>query len=94
MRVDDLCAAFGASGAAMGRRCARWSDRSPAPGLADTMEIRLKTPGQRAEERRREKLAEMQRQIDEGTLTIRKMTAKERAEYPPQPRPKRRRRPY
>jgi hypothetical protein len=50
----------------------------------------MKTTRQRAEERRRDRLAEMQRQIDDGTLTIRQMTAKERAEHPPQPRPKRR----
>jgi hypothetical protein len=49
----------------------------------------MKTTRQRAEERRRDRLAEMQRQIDDGTLTIRQMTAKERAEHPPQPRPKR-----
>jgi hypothetical protein len=54
----------------------------------------MKTTRQRAKARRRDKLAEMQRQVDDGTLTIRKMTAKERAEYPPQPPPKRRRRPY
>ena len=44
---------------------------------------------QRAVKRRRDKLADVQRQINDGTLTIRQMTAKERAEHPPQPRPKR-----
>jgi hypothetical protein len=49
----------------------------------------MKTARERAEERRRDRLAEIQRQIDDGTLTIRQMTAKERAEHPAQPRPKR-----
>ena len=35
---------------------------------------------ERAEERRQAKLADMQQQIDDGTLTVRKMTAKERAD--------------
>jgi hypothetical protein len=49
----------------------------------------MKTHGQRAEERRQEKLAAMQKQIDAGTLKVRSMTAEERAEYPPKPRPER-----
>jgi hypothetical protein len=49
----------------------------------------MKTARERAEERRRDRLAEIQRQIDDGTLTIRQMTAQERAEHPAQPRPKR-----
>jgi hypothetical protein len=40
----------------------------------------------RADEARQEKLAEMKQQIEDGTLKIRKMTAKERAAYPPRPR--------
>jgi len=40
----------------------------------------------KAEEKRREKLAMMRKQVKEGTLTIRKMTAKERAAHPPRPR--------
>ena len=40
----------------------------------------MKTHGQRAEERRQEKLAAMQKQIDAGTLKVRSMTAEERAE--------------
>jgi hypothetical protein len=51
----------------------------------------MTTQQQRAEERRQQKLAEMQRQIDDGTLIVRKMTARERAEHPPRPRPERRR---
>jgi hypothetical protein len=47
---------------------------------------RVKTTRQRAEERRQAKLAAVQEQIDAGTLTIRRMTVKERAEHPPRPR--------
>lgn len=50
------------------------------------------TQRQRSERRRQEKLVAMQEQIDDGTLTVRKMTAKERAENPPRPRKERRRR--
>jgi hypothetical protein len=49
----------------------------------------MKTPGQRAEERRQEKLALVQEQIEAGTLIVRKMTAEERAAHPPRPRPDR-----
>jgi hypothetical protein len=49
----------------------------------------LKTPREREAERRQEKLVAMQDEIDAGTLTIRKMTAKERAAHPPRPRPER-----
>ena len=48
-----------------------------------------KTTRERADERRQEKLDAVQQQIDEGTLTVRKMTAKERKAHPPQPRPER-----
>jgi hypothetical protein len=51
--------------------------------------MKSKPTRQRAVERRRDKLAEVQRQINDGTLTIRQMTVKEQAEHPPQPRPKR-----
>ena len=44
----------------------------------------------RAAEQRKAKLEEIQRQVDTGTLTIRKMTAKERKLYPPKPPKKRR----
>ena len=47
----------------------------------------MKTQKERAEERKREKLAAMQEQIEQGTLTIRKMTKQEREEMPP-PRPR------
>jgi anti-sigma28 factor (negative regulator of flagellin synthesis) len=46
----------------------------------------VKTPKERADERRQEKLAQIQQQIEEGSLTVRKMTAKERAAHPPRPR--------
>jgi hypothetical protein len=46
----------------------------------------VKTIQQRQEERRAEKLAEIREQIEQGTLRIRQMTAKERAENPPRPR--------
>jgi hypothetical protein len=47
----------------------------------------MKTQRQQAEERHAERLVAVQEQIDAGTLTIRKMTAKERTDHPPQPRP-------
>jgi hypothetical protein len=49
----------------------------------------MTNPRERADERRQAKLDNMQQQIDDGTLTVRKMTAKERAEHPPRPRPER-----
>jgi hypothetical protein len=49
----------------------------------------MKTTRERSEERRQVKLAAVQEQIAAGTLTVRKMTAKERAAHPPQPRPER-----
>ena len=42
---------------------------------------------ERAEEKRKAKLDEMKQQIEDGTLTVRKMTKKERAANPPRPRP-------
>ena len=47
----------------------------------------MATAKDRAEDVRLEKLADMQQQIKDGTLKIRKMTAKERAAFPPRPRP-------
>ena len=43
----------------------------------------MKSVRQRQDERRDEKLREVQRQIDEGTLVVRKMTKAERAAHPP-----------
>jgi hypothetical protein len=45
----------------------------------------MKTAQQRAEERRREKLAAVQEQIRNGSLVVRQMTAEERARFPPRP---------
>ena len=47
----------------------------------------MSTSWQRAEERRQAKLADLQQQIEDGTLTVRKMTAEERKVNPPRPRP-------
>jgi hypothetical protein len=49
----------------------------------------MKSPKERQEERRQEKLAAIQDEIDAGRLTVRRMTAKERAAHPPRPRPER-----
>ena len=49
-----------------------------------------KTQQERAAERRREKLAQVQEQIDDGSLVVRQMTPAERKRNPPRPRvPKR-----
>jgi hypothetical protein len=45
------------------------------------------TQAERAAEKRRVKLEEIERQVKEGTLTIRKLTAKERKRFPPPARP-------
>jgi len=50
----------------------------------------MKTQRERAEERRQVKLADVRDQVERGTLTIRKMTAKESAALPPRPRGERR----
>jgi hypothetical protein len=60
--------------------------RSPQESLFE-----MKTPKERADERRQEKLAQIEEQVEKGTLTIRKMTAKERAAHPPKPRTRGRR---
>jgi hypothetical protein len=46
----------------------------------------MKTPKERSEERRQEKLADIQDQVDRGVLSIRKMTPKERKDNPPRAR--------
>jgi hypothetical protein len=46
----------------------------------------MKTPKERSEERRQEKLADIQEQVDKGLLSIRKMTPAERKENPPRER--------
>jgi hypothetical protein len=45
----------------------------------------VKTLWERQEERRAEKLADIREQVAQGTLRIRQMTAKERADNPPRP---------
>jgi hypothetical protein len=45
----------------------------------------VKTQKERAEEKRRQKLEEMQEQIREGSLVVRKMTAAERERNAPRP---------
>jgi hypothetical protein len=53
----------------------------------------VKTQKDRAEEKRREKLADIQDQVERGELSIRQMTPEERKKNPPRPRePKRSRR--
>jgi hypothetical protein len=47
----------------------------------------MKNQKERAEERRQQKLVAMQEQVEAGTLTVRMMTAEERAAHPPRPRP-------
>ncbi|MGO8907198.1 MAG: hypothetical protein ACLQMH_16495 [Solirubrobacteraceae bacterium] len=43
------------------------------------------TQAERAAERRREKLEQIQRQVQEGSLKIRRMTAEERRRFPAVP---------
>ncbi|MGD1057193.1 MAG: hypothetical protein ABR992_07245 [Solirubrobacteraceae bacterium] len=45
----------------------------------------MSTQADRAAEKRRVKLEDVQRQVKEGSLTIREMTAKERKLFPPRP---------
>jgi hypothetical protein len=46
----------------------------------------VKTQQERSEEQRRSKLADMQRQVKDGSLVVRQMTADERERNPPRPR--------
>jgi hypothetical protein len=43
------------------------------------------TQAERAAEKRRVKLEDVKRQLEDGSLKIRKMTAKERKRFPPKP---------
>jgi hypothetical protein len=43
------------------------------------------TQAERAAEKRQAKLEDMQRQVKDGSLKIRKMTAQERKRFPPRP---------
>jgi hypothetical protein len=49
-------------------------------------EPKAKTQKDRADEKRREKLAVIREQVKDGSLTIRKMTPAERKANPPKPR--------
>jgi hypothetical protein len=51
----------------------------------------VKSVRQREDARREEKLREVQRQIEEGSLKVRRMTAAERAAHPPRERARKRR---
>ena len=56
----------------------------------------MKTPKDRAEARRQEKLTAIREQVESGELKIRQMTPEERAEHPPREdkgKPRRRGRP-
>ena len=46
---------------------------------------RMATQADRAAERRVAKLEDVERQLKDGSLTIRKMTAEERKRFPPRP---------
>jgi hypothetical protein len=46
----------------------------------------MKSVQERQQEERARKLADIERQLDEGTLVIRKMTPEERRANPPRPR--------
>jgi hypothetical protein len=50
------------------------------------------TQADRAAEKRRVKLEDVQRQLEDGSLTIRKMTDEERKRFPPKPAEPRRKR--
>jgi hypothetical protein len=47
----------------------------------------MKTPAERRQERREEKLEQIAREVQAGSLVIRRMTPAERAKYPRRPRP-------
>jgi len=50
----------------------------------------MKSTQERQQDRRRQKLAEVQAQIRSGSLVVRQMTAAERALNPPRPAPQKR----
>jgi hypothetical protein len=49
----------------------------------------VKTPAQRAQERRAAKLEQIERDIKRGSLVVRQMTPAERAQTSPRPRKRR-----
>ena len=48
----------------------------------------IKSSRERADEKRAEKLENVQKQLDSGSLVIREMTDEEREKYPPRPDPR------
>jgi hypothetical protein len=50
----------------------------------------MKSPKEREQEKRRQKLAEVEEQVRSGSLVVRKMTDAERARYPPRDAPPKR----
>jgi len=44
----------------------------------------MPTPRERAEQKRQDKLDELDRLVKDGTVTVRQMTDEEREKYPPQ----------
>ena len=52
----------------------------------------MSTSKERAQQKRREKLAMIREQLDSGELTIRQMTPAERKKHPPRPAEPRRKR--
>jgi hypothetical protein len=52
--------------------------------------VHVSTARERAEQKRRDKLALIRQQLESGALTIRQMTPAERAQHPPRPHPPRR----
>jgi hypothetical protein len=70
----------------------RWRSRHPRTsqrrgGAAEPATlVTMITQAERAAAKRKEKLEEIERQVKEGSLKIRKLTAKERKRFPPRPR--------
>jgi hypothetical protein len=52
----------------------------------------VKTPAERKEEARQQKLEEIREQVEDGSLVIRPMTKKERRRFPPKQQPPARKR--
>jgi hypothetical protein len=86
IQLTQIARAFGDENLA-GNDATRVIDASRRPRLPWEIGFTaMKTPKERADERRQEKLADIQEQVDAGTLSIRKMTPAERKANPPKPR--------
>jgi hypothetical protein len=86
IQLAQIARAFGDENLA-GNDATRVIDASRWPRLLwEIVFIAMKTPKERADERRQEKLADIQEQVDAGTLSIRKMTPAERKANPPKQR--------